>query len=223
MTNRRDARYDVVVIGAGAAGMMCAAHGGAARPPRAADRALSRPRREDPHLRRRPLQLHQPQRRPRATSSRAIRTSAARRSRATRRAISSRWSSATASRYHEKKLGQLFCDDTARDIIAMLKAECDRGGVEWRMPCPVDGVTREGDALARRDAAWARFGARIAGHRHRRPHGAEDRRHAVRLSHRRAVRPRRRAADAGAGAARVRRRRRSRATAIWPASRSTSR
>ena len=28
----------------------------------------------------------------------------------------------------------------------MLKAECDRGGVEWRMPCPVDGVTREGDA-----------------------------------------------------------------------------
>src|SRR5438874_7956905 len=31
--------------------------------------------------------------------------------------------------YHEKKLGQLFCDDTARDLIAMLKAECDRGNV----------------------------------------------------------------------------------------------
>ena len=48
--------------------------------------------------------------------------------------------------YHEKKKGQLFCDDTARDLIAMLKAECDRGRVEWRMPCPVDGVAREGDA-----------------------------------------------------------------------------
>ena len=29
--------------------------------------------------------------------------------------------------WHEKKLGQLFCDRTALDIIAMLKAECDRG------------------------------------------------------------------------------------------------
>ena len=47
--------------------------------------------------------------------------------------------------YHEKKLGQLFCDDSARDIIRMLKAECDAGGVQWRMPCAVDGVTREGD------------------------------------------------------------------------------
>jgi predicted Rossmann fold flavoprotein len=44
--------------------------------------------------------------------------------------------------WHEKKLGQLFCDDTALDIIAMLKAECDRGGVEWRMPCAVDSVER---------------------------------------------------------------------------------
>jgi predicted Rossmann fold flavoprotein len=47
--------------------------------------------------------------------------------------------------YHEKKLGQLFCDDSALDIIAMLKSECARGGVQWRMPCAVDGVTREGD------------------------------------------------------------------------------
>ncbi len=48
--------------------------------------------------------------------------------------------------YHEKKLGQLFCDDSATDIIRMLKAECDRGGVQWRMPSHVDGVLREGDA-----------------------------------------------------------------------------
>jgi predicted Rossmann fold flavoprotein len=50
--------------------------------------------------------------------------------------------------YHEKKLGQLFCDRSARDIIAMLQSECDRGRVEWRMPCPVDGIVHEGRAFA---------------------------------------------------------------------------
>ncbi|MEO8485438.1 MAG: NAD(P)/FAD-dependent oxidoreductase [Betaproteobacteria bacterium] len=50
-------------------------------------------------------------------------------------------------RWHEKKLGQLFCDVTALDIIRMLRAECDRGRVEWRQPCPVDGVAKEGDGF----------------------------------------------------------------------------
>ncbi len=31
--------------------------------------------------------------------------------------------------YHEKKLGQLFCDGSARQIVAMLLAECDEAGV----------------------------------------------------------------------------------------------
>ena len=34
--------------------------------------------------------------------------------------------------WHEKKLGQLFCDGPSQQIIALLKAECDAGGVEWR-------------------------------------------------------------------------------------------
>ena len=46
--------------------------------------------------------------------------------------------------YHEKTLGQLFCDDSATQVIAMLKAECDAGGVEWRMPCEVRAVARDG-------------------------------------------------------------------------------
>ena len=46
--------------------------------------------------------------------------------------------------YHEKKLGQLFCDGPATQIIDMLRAECAAGGVEWWMPCPVDGVTHDG-------------------------------------------------------------------------------
>ncbi|MBY0270837.1 MAG: NAD(P)/FAD-dependent oxidoreductase [Burkholderiales bacterium] len=44
--------------------------------------------------------------------------------------------------YHERNLGQLFCDDSAQQIIAMLKAECDAAGVQWAMPVTVAQVTR---------------------------------------------------------------------------------
>jgi predicted Rossmann fold flavoprotein len=47
--------------------------------------------------------------------------------------------------YHEKHKGQLFCDQSAEQIIAMLKAECEQGGVAWRMPCKVQAVGREGE------------------------------------------------------------------------------
>ncbi|MGH8313761.1 MAG: NAD(P)/FAD-dependent oxidoreductase [Steroidobacterales bacterium] len=46
--------------------------------------------------------------------------------------------------WHEKTLGQLFCDGSSLAIIALLKSECDGAGVRWRMPCAVNGVTREG-------------------------------------------------------------------------------
>ncbi len=142
---RRDVRCDVVVIGAGAAGMMCAATAG---------------------LRGRRVLLieHYP------VLGEKIRISGGGRCNFTNlnagpgnylsqnpdfcRSALARYTPgdfvALVERYripyHEKKLGQLFCDDTARDLIAMLKAECDRGHVEWRMPCPVEGVAREGDA-----------------------------------------------------------------------------
>ena len=32
--------------------------------------------------------------------------------------------------YHEKTLGQLFCDDSAKDIVEMLQQECDKAGVQ---------------------------------------------------------------------------------------------
>ncbi|SIO21809.1 NAD(P)/FAD-dependent oxidoreductase [Vannielia litorea] len=35
--------------------------------------------------------------------------------------------------WHEKTLGQLFCDGSARQIVAMLEAECAKGGVETRL------------------------------------------------------------------------------------------
>ena len=46
--------------------------------------------------------------------------------------------------FHEKHRGQLFCDESAEQIIAMLSAECDAGGVQWRMPCAVRAVRRGG-------------------------------------------------------------------------------
>ena len=49
--------------------------------------------------------------------------------------------------WHEKKLGQLFCDDSALQIIAMLRTECERAAVEWRVPCSVEDVKREHDAF----------------------------------------------------------------------------
>jgi len=47
-------------------------------------------------------------------------------------------------RYHEKKLGQLFCDGRSQEIIQMLRYECDASGAEWWMPCQVNNVTRLG-------------------------------------------------------------------------------
>lgn len=35
--------------------------------------------------------------------------------------------------YHEKKLGQLFCDHSAKDIVAMLLEQCDYAGVQIRL------------------------------------------------------------------------------------------
>ena len=50
-------------------------------------------------------------------------------------------------KYHERNLGQLFCDDSAMQIIAMLKSECDAAGVQWAMPAQVMRVAKlEGDA-----------------------------------------------------------------------------
>jgi predicted Rossmann fold flavoprotein len=43
--------------------------------------------------------------------------------------------------YHEKTLGQLFCDGSARAIVAMLLAECASGGVDVRIGHTVTDVS----------------------------------------------------------------------------------
>ena len=168
--------------------MMCAAVAGRRAAARPADRALRQARREDPHFRRRALQLHQSSTPSRRTTCRKIRISAGLRCRGIRRATLSSWSNATASPGTRKTLGQLFCDrDRARHHRA----------VENRV------------RSRRRAVAHAVRGARRRARRRclqrcRPPMGPvsgealviatggltvpKDRRDAVRLSHRRAVR-----------------------------------
>jgi predicted Rossmann fold flavoprotein len=42
--------------------------------------------------------------------------------------------------WHEKHKGQLFCDQSSEAIIDVLRAECDEGRVAWRRPLPVEAV-----------------------------------------------------------------------------------
>jgi len=42
--------------------------------------------------------------------------------------------------FHEKHKGQLFCDRSAEDVITMLLAECDAGGVTRWQPCSIKSI-----------------------------------------------------------------------------------
>ena len=45
--------------------------------------------------------------------------------------------------YHEKHQGQLFCDDSAKQIIEMLLEECTKGKVHIRHPVTVESVSNQ--------------------------------------------------------------------------------
>lgn len=42
--------------------------------------------------------------------------------------------------YHEKQLGELFCDHKSSDILEMLLAECDQAGVKIQLKTSVDSI-----------------------------------------------------------------------------------
>jgi predicted Rossmann fold flavoprotein len=139
--------YDVVVLGAGAAGMMCAAQAGRrvrrvllldhgdkvgrkilisgggrcnfTNTGTKAENFLS----ENPHF---------------AKSALARYTPADFIALVQRRGIA----------FHEKTLGQLFCDDSARQIVAMLESECAEAGVTTRCSVTVGDVRQRGDGFA---------------------------------------------------------------------------
>jgi predicted Rossmann fold flavoprotein len=47
-------------------------------------------------------------------------------------------------KYHEKKLGQLFCDNSAKEIINMLEKECNDAGVEILLNRTVNEIKKAG-------------------------------------------------------------------------------
>ncbi|MFZ5502882.1 MAG: NAD(P)/FAD-dependent oxidoreductase [Pseudomonadota bacterium] len=48
--------------------------------------------------------------------------------------------------YHEKTLGQLFCDNSSEAVITMLRTECEAAGVQRRSGCNIASV-RHGDGF----------------------------------------------------------------------------
>ena len=51
--------------------------------------------------------------------------------------------------YHEKTLGQLFCDSSARAIVAMLEEECRSAGVNIHLSAIIKEVTRSAGFIVR--------------------------------------------------------------------------
>ena len=51
--------------------------------------------------------------------------------------------------YHEKTLGQLFCDRAARDILGMLEAECEHGGVSIFLNTNIQTIERAAEFTVR--------------------------------------------------------------------------
>jgi predicted Rossmann fold flavoprotein len=54
--------------------------------------------------------------------------------------------------YHEKTLGQLFCDRSARDILDMLESECRAAGVQIVSNCKIRDVRRADDFIIRAES-----------------------------------------------------------------------
>jgi predicted Rossmann fold flavoprotein len=50
--------------------------------------------------------------------------------------------------FHEKELGQLFCDESSKQVVAMLLAECAKAGVRVATGCSVEALERDGAAFA---------------------------------------------------------------------------
>jgi predicted Rossmann fold flavoprotein len=63
--------------------------------------------------------------------------------------------------YHEKTLGQLFCDHAARDIMNMLETECRAAGVTLLVRTPVLEVSRESEFVVKSESQTFRAPALV--------------------------------------------------------------
>lgn len=49
--------------------------------------------------------------------------------------------------FHERDLGKLFCDDSAKDILNMLLEECKKAGVKIRLKCEINKVDKKDEFI----------------------------------------------------------------------------
>ena len=63
--------------------------------------------------------------------------------------------------YHEKTLGQLFCDGSAQQIVTMLERECTAAGVETRLGLQVESIEQDGSFTVRSGATSFRAPALV--------------------------------------------------------------
>ena len=52
--------------------------------------------------------------------------------------------------YHEKTLGQLFCDGSSRQIVGLLESECKGSGVEIRLGCRVHSISQSSHRILKK-------------------------------------------------------------------------
>jgi len=52
--------------------------------------------------------------------------------------------------YHEKNLGQLFCDTSSQEVIRILVSECEGAGVEFQLETRVSGIRKTENGFALR-------------------------------------------------------------------------
>ncbi len=63
--------------------------------------------------------------------------------------------------YHEKTLGQLFCDRSARDILKMLEAECEAAGVRIVLNSRIREIRRPDEFVVKTDSGEFRAPALV--------------------------------------------------------------
>jgi predicted Rossmann fold flavoprotein len=139
-------RFDVVVIGAGAAGMMCAIEAGKrgrrvlvidhAKAPGEKIRISGGGRCNFTNIRTAPERFL-------SANPRFCISALRRYTPADFIALVDRYGIA----WHEKTLGQLFCDGSARQIVDMLLAEMAKAGVELRLRATVTSLDRDDDGF----------------------------------------------------------------------------
>jgi len=61
--------------------------------------------------------------------------------------------------YHERDLGKLFCDDSAKDILNMLLAECNKAKVKVQLNCDIKNIIKDDDESFVIDASSGQYRA----------------------------------------------------------------